>query len=445
MAKSGKVNRALSIRSWKDLHKFFAYFDKVLAKIPDGKYSNILKGINNSTEEKISAYKDIPESDDVNELKKDIENHFGFPVPDSLEALKERNRFQNMPLYYNIHNELQPLLEELAKNSSMNIPLPKLKANDRELGTFSFERAMMMPTQAVGFYSVKHKKQVSPSEIKKEGNGYVLKYDGSKIEIRQEIDAKGNKKISTDNKASFLYKAPVTKPHRAVQLFINITVNWEFPAYYAGITGMAIAKYLESRGYAVGITMVCGIMDNGRGMMHNGKLLNNNHTRYLLVELKEVGGGYDTLTTLYALADGSCFRHKIFRDFVAQQYEYRDTPNSTLGKAVDLDIMEEDLRLAIKKRDIFIAQNALEFFIGGNDLVRLDQAKEQIIHIVTKSEAINLLTMARIMPDMMPPLREALHAAIAAKQDIFIFNGTQIGVEIARKMIDYLQQQNEAA
>lgn len=430
-----EINRALSIRGWSNLHKFFAYFEKVIAKIPNGEYKQILGTIETDARRTLEKYKTA----DADE-KKEIEQWFGYPIPANIEELVNRIRYEDMPKYDRVSEDLRPYLEELAKNSSINIPIPKLKTNDRELGSFSFEKAMMMPTPVIGYYSLKHKKFVPVKEIKSNSKGgYLLKDDNSEIEIRQ-LEEDGVKKISTDNKSSFLYKAPVVKPHRAIQLFINITVNCGHPAFWAGVTGMAMAKYLESRGYAVGITMVSGIAFYS-GMKHNGVELADYHTRYTMVELKEIGGGYDTLSLLYALADGTFFRYKIFQTLVAQQYEYSDRPTRNLGSAVQLETMEEDIGIAIKRRDWHIAQNALEFYIGGDDLVREEQAKSTITRIVASCEARNMLVMASLTPELLPSLIAAYDVAVAEKSETFVFNGKQIGVLMAKYMIDYLRKQ----
>ena len=437
-----EINRALSIRGWKNLHKFFSYFDKVIDRMPDGAYKKILNEIvEQSAEKELRTYHDAKST--PQDKKDEVERWFGFPVPTDMEDLRQRRTYQNMALYDKTHAALQPYLDALAKNSAINIPMPKVKPNDRELGMFSFERAMMSPKAIIGYYSIKHKKFVPVSEIEKEkkGNGYVLKADGSKVEIRQAEHDNGKKKIGTENKSSFLYKAPIIKPHKAIQLFVNIGVNCNHPAFWAGVTGMAIAKYLESRGYAVGVTMVVGISSNWMGAMrYQGEMQKEMHTRYLMVELKEIGGGYDTLTMLYVLADGSFFRYKIFRAIVAQQYEFEDAPNSSLGSAVELRILEEDISLAIKRRDWEIAQNALEFYLGGDDLVSEQHAKDTIERIIIQCEARNLLVLAAIQPEMLPALEAALAEAEAAGRETFMFHNTQVGVVTARAMIDHLTQ-----
>ena len=75
---------------------------------------------------------------------------YGEPVPDNVADAMYRRYFLNMDLYNNAYLLMQPFLAKLEKMSNGIIPQDVIKPNDRELGVFSFERAMMSLQGATG-------------------------------------------------------------------------------------------------------------------------------------------------------------------------------------------------------------------------------------------------------------------------------------------------------
>jgi hypothetical protein len=322
----------------------------------------------------------------------------GEPVPSSYQDAMARNQFLNMELYKNAYEQIQPYLEELAKKSEAIIEDPVLKPNDLELGTFSIDRAMMAIDAIPAFYSKKHKRYyylddgeeyIDPKtkEVK-----YRLRSDKSELELSQ-LEEDGEKMWYTNNKKSFIYKINSERPNRAVRLFILIGANAGSQTYWAGLTGVIIAQFLESKGYTVCITCVTGV-NRGGLRKKTGEYVEGH--RFNMFNLKNYSDTYDTPAMLYPLADMSFFRVRQFGYFMAEQFRFQDRYNSDLGRMPSIDAFETALYDEQKRKNIESEENTLYYFLGGNEVTNIQGAIRNIERIVLDAEQKNKEALERI-------------------------------------------------
>lgn len=377
-----------SILQHKTLYSYMAYWDKVIqdAIADGGRYGRYLRD-------------EHPERVDGDCARGDV-RWLGEPCPASYADAMARNKFLNMDLYRNAYEQIKPHLQDLDKKSEAIIETPVLKPNDLELGSFSIDRAMMAIEATPAFYSPKQKKfyylDEGEEEIDPKTNKvrYFLRKD-RKIELElKQLEEDGEKMWYTENKKSFLYKVNMERPNRAVRLFILIGQNAGSSTYWAGLTGVIIAQYLESKGYQVCITCVVGVerysgMRNKQGVLGNG-------VRWNFFNLKNYGDTYDSEALLYPLADQSFFRVRQFGYYMAEQFKYQDDFNDGLGSMPKIKDFEDSFLEKIKQREFEKEENALYYFIGGAEVYDIQTALQNIERIVLDAEQQNKDAVQRI-------------------------------------------------
>lgn len=334
---------------------------------------------------------DVNESLRGGETSRNIQA-YGHPVPLSYEDAMQRQYFLNIEMYNTVYEELLPLLEKLEKISQSIIPKEVIKPTDLELGVFSFERALMDLAKTPALYSKKHKKffRFDEAEIEEKDNKitFTLKSDKSPLELKQleeDIDGKQTKKYYSNNKKSYLLKTKLPRPNKAVRIFVLIGANWDSDTYWAGVGAGIVCNFLESKGYAVRITVAIGVKMNGVKI--------NNERRYgyrfSMFDVKGYDEVPDTLTLLYPLADPSFFRVRQFEYFMAQQWVNNDTFYSLLGSMPDRCEFIRTFHQEVKKDNIEQEKDTLYYIFGGQDTTTKEEMIENLISVICTAENHN--------------------------------------------------------
>ena len=353
--------------------------------------------------------------------RKGADEKYSFPAPFDLKDALKRNEYKNFPLFESRYSEVLPLLEGLDKESTAIVEKPKMTFTDKEFGMFSMDRFMMGIYPMMGFwseskdifiepmmvfYSVKHKKVVSSNDVIKEesedgSKTYKLKRDNSDVVLKSNIvssEKNGQKKYTllsdeskleykktgkygTKNKKVYYVKLPSKAPFKSVRLFVQIGNNAGSDTINTGILACALAKYLESLGFALRITVV--INNNfDRGRKNTKTQLKSGGYRCNIFDVKKYTETLDLSSLLYVTADTSFFRIKHFRYNIAEQFYFNDDLNTGLGSTVDLSTTKEMIIDAMKKRDIESESDTLYYFVGGSGIKNFDDAKRQIIETI---------------------------------------------------------------
>ncbi len=332
---------------------------------------------------------------------------YGFPVPSTYEETMDRKQFLNLNLYNNTYEELKPELARLEKLSEGILPKEVIRPTEFEIGIFSLERAMMSIEPIPGLYSKKHKRFYAITEgepiLDKNGNEkkdkegrllFKLNSDGSEA-ILTEFEEDGQKQYGSSNKKSFLKKEKVDRPNRMVRLFVLIGGNAFDKTYYAGLTAIICATFLESKGYAVRITGVIGVTMGGLKLDGRDGAESYGH-RFSTIDLKAYDETMDSLSLLYVTADSSFFRVRQFHYYLAQQYKYNDRLNTGLGSMPSSENFQAVLLDEIKKKNIQEEKDVLYYYFGGNTCVSLDNAKNELIRMVCDAENKNREILQRL-------------------------------------------------
>jgi hypothetical protein len=325
---------------------------------------------------------------------------YGAILPSSYNDAMERRTFLNLKLYENTYNDLKPLLERCAKVSKGIIPTTAIIPTEKEVGVFSFERAMMSIDAIPKLYSKKHKKYFNLEDGKqvfdKSGNPKIiaengidkpifkLSLDGSEATL-EIFEDNGVKQYGSNNKKSFLYKDKVPRPNNAVRLFILLGNNWGKDTHWAGLAGVIIAQYLESVGYSVKIT---GVM----GVSHQSGLSfakNEWGTRFWTINLKNYEETLDALSLLYVLSDPSFFRIRQFNYYTAMKYYFKDDNYVGLGSMPDSELFEKEFHDYQKKKWIADEPDVLYYHLGGASMQSIEDAKRVVEEIIEKAEQKN--------------------------------------------------------
>jgi hypothetical protein len=383
-----------TILSFKGVHAYCDYWDKRIeeAMRENGEYARGLTEMRNDIERSLRQGSTNSNLTD-----------YGEPVPSSYEDAMARKTFQNMLLYRNSWNELQPLLASLEKVSEGIMPKEVIKPTDLEIGIFSFERASMSLDAIPSLYCEKDKKfyPLEDGEELLDKNGihlltkdgklrYKIKSNGFDAVLEQLVED-GVKRFSSSNKKSFLRKEKAPRPNRLIRLFILTGANAGQPTYFAGLCGIITAIYLESKGYAVRITGVLGV-----SMTINHKGQNQEGTRFSMIDLKAYDETIDSLSLLYFLADSSFFRVRQFNYYLAQQFKYQDPYYEYLGRMPDVSTFRTMLFDKVKERDIAEEKGVLYYFFGGSEITNMQSAKDQIVSIVCSAENDNREALQRL-------------------------------------------------
>ena len=397
------MSKNVSILSFKGIYQYCDYWDKVVKRAiedeDNSEYGRLMKewrGKANS-----SLLKEPKSEDDAIDKVKT----FGYPLPLDYEDAMARRSFQNMELYNNVYNQLTPFLGRLQKISEGILPKDAIKPNDRQLGVFSLERAMMSIEATPSLYSKKSDKYYPINDgtmvLDKKGNNVFDKEGNQKFKLKNGEEAvlvqkitDGVKEWGSSNKKSFLYKEKVPRPNKVVRLFVLVGAHWGFETFWAGVTAVICANFLQTKGYAVRITAVMGIK-NQSGMNFGGND-NTSGTRYSLMDVKSYDEPIDSLSLLYVLADASFFRVRQFQYYYASQYKYRDEANSGIGGLPMPYEFEQDLSDQIKKRVIAEEKDTLYYYFGGEGDSSIESAKKTLARIICKAETINKETLKKL-------------------------------------------------
>jgi hypothetical protein len=388
---------ATSILVFRNLQSYITFWDKKVqeAKAAGGNYGRYL----DDAEDKFNQRRSIfPET-------------LGEPLPNSYTEALERRVFLNNTIYEDAFREIQPFLQQLEKLSEAILPKPVIMTTDREVGIFSFDRAMMGIDATPALYSITKKKYFRLYEgiavLDKNGlhltkmfNGqeyplYKDVRDGSELILKQ-LEVDGTKDWGTTNKSSFLMKKNVEKPNRAIRIFILVGNNDGLPTFWAGLAGVIVAVFLESIGYSVRITAATGVRTNNNGYNDEGTFTTG--VRFNTIDLKRYQDTMDSQTLLYVTADSSFFRVRCFDYFMAEQYYRRDVYNSGLGSMASERDLKEAVLTTAKARE-GDEKNTLYYYFGGREIDSLSSARDAIERLVTEVETTNkdLLTAAGLI------------------------------------------------
>lgn len=383
---------------FKGVRDYCAYWDKVVAEIMSGG-GRFADAIRNQAQGQEDNLRRGTTTDNV--------IAYGDPVPANVADAMQRTYFLNLQLYNNAYNSMKPFLAKLEKMSNGIIPQNVIKPNDRELGIFSFERAMMSLQGATGLCVQKGDKKtfykmndgtpiIEKDKQKKDKEGRLLfkiEKNGETAFLTQ-LEEDGDKRWISLNKKSFLYKEKHPRPKRIVRIFILIGQNWGRVAYWAGVTAVILANFLEGRGYAVRVTAAIGLSNSG---LNFGGTNKEYGSRYNMIDVKGYDETMDTLSLLYVLADPSFFRIRQFKYYLAQQYKNKDELDTSLGGMPSIDDFEESLNYHQKQKFIAEEKDALYYFIGGREVTDEISAQENLIRIVCEAENKNKEILSRLM------------------------------------------------
>jgi len=383
-----------TILSFKGVHQYCEYWDREMQKALDSDtdYSRAIIDQINDNRRRLEQG-DTPSN----------REWFGFPVPLSYEDAMSRRMFLNMELYNNAYEELRPLLANLEKVSQGLVPKEIIRPTDLEIGIFSFDRAAMSLEQIPALFCKKNGKFYGMDEGKelldskgvqlkdKEGNlRYKIISNGFDAILTQ-MEEDGVKMFTSANKKSFLRKEKLPKPDRLVRLFVLTGANAGYDTYFAGLSAIITAMYLESRGYSVRITGVLGVTMN---ILYKGSVQNG--SRFSMIDLKSYEETMDSLSLLYVLADSSFFRVRQFDYYLAQQYKYQDPLNRGLGSMPDASVFKDMLFDKVKEKEIAAEKDVLYYFFGGASITSMNAARNEIISIVCNAETHNREALQRL-------------------------------------------------
>ena len=364
---------------------------------------------------------------------------FGFPVPLSVRDAMERTTYLNIGLYDNAYEKLSPFFARLEKISMGILPKPVIRPNDKQIGTFSLERAMMSVDKILRLWSDKHKefffinegvgvlnadgteKKIKVKVEKFEGGGFeeveapVFKLikDGSEAYLTQyqedftynpktKVREGGNLDWGSNNKASFLWLEKMPRPNRNIRLFVMVggTAGLTEP-YWSGLSAVMICNFLQSKGYAVRVTACIDTKHWGNTLNFNGTLRSG--FRVHIFDVKPYDEPINSLGLLYPMADPSFYRIRCFDYFMAEQWLNRDVLNEGLYGCATLSEFKDLIAEAAKARDIVDEKDVLYYFIGGNDTQSEDGAKTNMIRIICQAENQNKETLIKLGYDVPLP------------------------------------------
>ena len=322
---------------------------------------------------------------------------FGNPVPESVQDALKRTSFLNPKLYLDTFEELKPLLDKLEKMSQGIVPKEIIKPTDRDLGIFSFDRAMMAMERVPAFYSEKNKKFYLFSQVNIHiGNGektYTLKDDGSEVVLKQ-LEVDGIPQYASTNKKSYLYKEKFPRPKSAIHIYCYIWVNVGKITFWAGLSSAIIAYFLESKGYSVRLTAVSA----NRVWGYKGTSETGYHVD--LIDVKGYDEIIDSGTLLLPIADSSFLRMRVFRYTLASQWKNSDEFDTGLGQAITSNEIREMIEGQQKLKNLETEQETLTYYIGGVNTDSLEGAVENIKRVICNAENENRARLQKLGVDM---------------------------------------------
>lgn len=393
-----------TIIKFKGVHDYCNYWDKICEKAKAdtqrSRYGSYIKSrpnsVNNSLRAGATASNIIA---------------YGEPLPTDYEEAMARKYFMNMPLYNMAYLELSPYLNMLEKVSQGIIPKEVIKPTDKEIGVFSFERAMMQVDGTPALYSKKHDRyfglgegvEVFDADKKQKTNKegqllFKLNLDGSEA-VLTILEEDGAKQFNSSNKKSFLFKEKLPRPNRAVRLFILVGQNWGEKTYWAGVTAVICANFLESVGYSVRLTACIGLSNSN--LKFDGSRQYGH--RFNIMDVKDYTETMDSLSLLYVLADPSFFRIRQFSYYMAQQYLFDDEYDTSLGSMPSKQTFEKTLYQEQKKGNLETEKDTLYYFLGGSEIKSIEDSKNELKRIICNAETKNKEILAKMGYEFLPP------------------------------------------
>jgi hypothetical protein len=389
-----------SIEPFRNLTEFIEFYDEKVLQTT-GRYRTLIE------ENKADADRSLARG-----VTNDNLQTYGEPVPASYDDAMDRRMFLNMVLYQDKYEELKPTLQSLEQLSNSIIPKPILMPNDRELGTFSLERAMMALEAELGLHDEKKDEWYSLSDgvaiLEKNGKpktnaeGYNLFYlkDTKTILVLKEYEKDGEKQWGSKNKKVFVALEKLPRPKRAIRMFILVGANWGSDTFWGGLTGIIAAQFLEAKGYAIRITGVFGInRHSGLNFKNDGTF--ENGYRFNFIDLKLYDEPLNSLSLLYLTADPSFFRTRIFSYWYAEQHYRGDEPYSSLGSMPSIDALRGSILTKIKEKEFEEEKDTLYYYFGGTEVTNFAAAEAQLIEMVCDAENANremLISMGYSFP-----------------------------------------------
>lgn len=392
-----------SVKGFKNLTEFIDFYDEKVAQAQtDARYGGMIADHIRGVDRALSR------GETTDNLK-----DYGFPVPTSYDDAMNRRMFLNSQLYENTYEELKPLLNALEQMSNSILPKPLLMPNDRELGTFSLERAMMALEAELGLHDEKKDEWFPLSDgvpiLEKDGkakvnkDGYALFYlkDTKRILVLKEYEKDGEKQWGSRNKKVFVAIDRVPRPMRAIRFFVLVGANWGYDTYWAGLTAIIAAQFLESKGYAIRITGVFGLYRYSGVKQKDGTFTEG--YRFNFVDLKMYDETLNSLSLLYMTADPSFFRTRIFSYWYAEQHYRQDEPDRGIGSMPSVTAMEQAILQKIKEKELEEEKDTLYYYFGGVEVTSLRDAKNQLIEMVCDAENKNRAMLMKLGYQFEPP------------------------------------------
>ncbi|WP_035085285.1 hypothetical protein [Aquimarina latercula] len=221
---------------------------------------------------------------------------YGFPIPRTLEELDTHNYFLGMHLTREIAPKIKERLAEYLKlTQSQTLPKPKLAHNDKGLGIFSFDRAIM------GMYRVQPTAKDTPIEK-----------ITSQLKIELDVD---NKATTIKNVFTHFENRSSTSP--VLQLYVVAGANAKVQGKQLLYIGLALAElvaFMELRGVATEVNLLIGTHFDTA-------------TSLAIVRMKGFEDPIDTNQLLLLSSDPRYYRYRGFKALMAiNNYLERDVP-----------------------------------------------------------------------------------------------------------------------
>jgi hypothetical protein len=444
---------------------FFDFMDEIIPEDKriaggEGTYKELL-------EQKRSGYISFINNPDGNlihpftgEVIMSHKEWLGLPYPVSLDDALSRISYQNMEEYKRVYEELvYPRLQELLKNSIGEFDLPKLMYNDRGLGNFDFNKASTGLVPILKYYSFAKKDFVEKEEVHfhKIGKDFKLSliedgtpvvavpkllpsydkelvdsvykevYEGAdvfKVLKRLKLRIGGNQSISSTVKKSYILKEKVTRPKKAIRIFLKLGCSYVIKAEqykWTGYLATAIAELLSILDYSVNIWGVFGISDEINADQ-DGRLVGG--TRYWGVQLKSFHDTLDKPSLLYMCSDVSFFRIKCFDYLVKYSQKMEDHKDGGLGYPSPIRDIEEMVFSEYGKRDAMFlkdgtsntANSQFLYYIIGDILSEQDLNKK-ILEIALDIVNENKLAKDKLTQKQLEQRQREIEAMLNSRQN----------------------------
>ena len=424
-----------TLKPFKTAKAFFDFMDEIIPE--DKRVAGGTETYKELLEEKRTEYTSIISNPTGRTGNGDNTEWLGLPFPASLEDALSRISYQSMDEYKRVYEELvYPRLQELLKNSIADFELPKLMYNDRGLGNFDFNKASTGLVPILKYYSFSKKDFVEKKEVHfhKTGKDFKLSliedgtpvvvaprllpsydkdlvdsvykevYEGAnvfKVLKRLKLRIGGSQSISSTVKKSYILKEKVTRPKKAIRIFLKLGCAWTVTAEqykWTGYLATAIAELLSILDYSVNIWGVFGIRDN-INYKGDGRLVDG--TRYWGVQLKSFEDTLDKPSLLYLCSDVSFFRVKCFDYLVKYSQKMDDHKDGSLGFCANIGNIEDMVFSEFGKRDAMFLKDGTSNTANSQFLYYIigDVLSEQDLNTKILSIALDIINENKLAKD----------------------------------------------